>query len=91
MNQTRVESKPTLIEGNFEYCLPTHTLLNINDRSFGLDFINDLNVYKSFNKEYFQLSLPFNENLNIYTLNGNIFLANCTRIKKVLIYVLFEY
>ena len=82
-NYKRVLSKPIQLEGNFQYCLPTDILINNSDPSFGTDLLNDFNLYKSFQKEYFHIYLPFNESLNIYTLNGNLFLANCSIAKKI--------
>ena len=77
-----VESaKKWYIEDSFLYCIKTNNLI---DNSIENEFFNELNFYRNFNQDFFQLKLISNE-INFYSLNGNLFYANCSKINKILV------
>ena len=81
-NVSFIFSKVSVIEETFHYCLPTTDLIDSFDSNFD-EFLNDFNVFKIFSREYYQIKLPDNEILSIYSLNGNLYLANCSLVTKI--------
>ena len=82
-NFSFVASKVTLLEEKFFYCLPTAVLIDSFDSNLNYEFLNDFIFFKIFNKQFYQIKLPDNEILNIYSLNGNLYLANCSLVTKI--------
>ena len=78
---SQVASRKIPIDDNFLYCFSTTNLIDtfiIED-----DIFNIVNTYKNFNKEYFQIRLSSKETVNVYSLDGNLYQANCTIKSKI--------
>ena len=79
----KCEPKITRIDGKFQFCVATDSLIEVSRLNTDFQLFNQLSFLKNFHKEFVVIKLFTNEIMNVYSLSGNLFFANCTEVGTI--------
>ncbi len=73
----------TKIDGKFQFCVATDSLIEVSLSNTDFQLFNQLSFLKNFHKEFVLVKLFTNVIMNVYSLSGNLFFANCTELGTI--------